>query len=109
SRGTHATVPWRWFESSVAAVKAAAPGREIIAVENTPDAMPLHQASFSPSAAFILGNEAEGVSKEALELSAARIIIPQSGTRQCINVSSTAAVIAWEIQRRRLTGEFDNA
>ncbi len=77
----------------------------IIAVENTADALPLHKADFPLDAAFILGNEADGISDEILNMCQMKIIIPQSGLRRCINVSSTAAMIAWEIQRRRLAGE----
>ena len=105
SRGTHGLVPWRWFSSSADAVKYCRTNRMIIAVENTSDALPLHEADFPLDAAFILGNEADGISEEILDMCQMKIIIPQSGFRRCINVSSTAAMIAWEIQRRRLTGE----
>ncbi len=105
SRGTHGLVPWRWFPSSADAVKYSCTNRMIIAVENTADALPLHKADFPLNAAFILGNEADGISDEILNMCQMKIIIPQSGLRRCINVSSTAAMIAWEIQRRRLAGE----
>lgn len=105
SRGTHGLVPWRWFQEATEAVLYAQCSRMIVAVENTPDAEFLHLADFPLNAAFVLGNEADGISDEILEMCQMRIIIPQSGRRHCINVSSTAAMIAWEIQRRRLTGE----
>lgn len=108
SRGTHGIVPWRWFEDSVSAVKLASSGRMIIAVENTPDAIPLHLAGFPLDSAFVLGNEAEGVTEEVLDMCEMKLIIPQTGKRRCINVSSTAAMLAWEIQRRRLTGEYND-
>jgi len=79
----------------------------VIAVENTSDAVPLHLADFPLDAAFVLGNEADGISSEVLGMCSMKIIIPQSGLRHCINVSSTAAMIAWEVQRRRLTGEYN--
>lgn len=102
SRGTHGLVPWRWFESAVEAVSYAQPGRIIVAVENTADAVPLHLADFPLDAAFVLGNEADGISDEILDMCQMKVIIPQSGIRRCINVSSTAAMIGWEIQSRRL-------
>ena len=105
SRGTHGLVPWRWFPSSIDAVKYSRINRMVIAVENTSDALPLHKADFPLNAAFVLGNEADGISDEILAVCQMKIIIPQSGLRRCINVSSTAAMIAWEVQRRRLTGE----
>ncbi len=105
SRGTHGLVPWRWFPLATEAVRYAQSSRMVVALENTPDAVPLHLADFPLDAAFVLGNEADGISNEVLEMCQMKIIIPQSGLRRCINVSSTAAMIAWEIQRRRLTGE----
>jgi 23S rRNA (guanosine2251-2'-O)-methyltransferase len=105
SRGTHGTVPWRWFPSALTASEYAECRRVIIAVENTGDAVPLHKADFPLNAAFVLGSEADGVSDEVLRICKMKIIIPQSGQRHCINVSSSAAMIAWEIQRRRLTGD----
>ena len=105
SRGTHGLVPWRWFPLATEAVRYAQSSRMVVALENTPDAVPLHLADFSLDAAFVLGNEADGISNEVLEMCQMKIIIPQSGLRCCINVSSTAAMIAWEIQRRRLIGE----
>jgi tRNA G18 (ribose-2'-O)-methylase SpoU len=105
SRGTHGTVPWRWFQNAADAVRYISMTRVVVAAENTPDAIPLHLARFPANSAFILGNEADGISDELLDLCTIKIVIPQSGSRSCINVSSTAAMIAWEIQRRRLTGE----
>lgn len=105
SRGTHAAVPWRWFPDSVSAADVISLRRTIVSVENTPDAVPLHAAEFPEASAFVFGNEAEGISKEVLALSGMKVMIPQTGLRGCINVSSTAAMVAWEIQRRRMTGE----
>ena len=105
SRGTHSSVPWRWFEDAISAVQLASCSRMIVSVENTGDAIPLHLARFPLNSAFVLGNEADGVSAEVLALSEIKVMIPQTGLRKCINVSSVAAMLAWEIQRRRLTGD----
>lgn len=107
SRGTHGLVPWRWFPETAEAVLYTQSNRIVVAVENTPDAVPLHSADFPLDSAFILGNEADGISDKILEMCQLKIVVPQSGLRRCINVSSTAAMIAWEIQRRRLTGVKD--
>lgn len=105
SRGTHATVPWRWFNDAVEAAELLSAGRTLVCVENSPDAVPLHLAELPSSGAYVFGNEAEGVSQGVLEMSHTKVTIPQTGGRRCINVSSTAAMVAWEIQRRRLKGE----
>lgn len=102
ARGTQASVPWRYFQSTAEAVEwAAASGRTIVAVENTPDAVPLWEARFPSSPAFLLGNEAEGLGRGLVEAADVRVFFPQTGERSCINVSSTAAMVAFELQRRR--------
>ena len=102
SRGTHAVVPWRYFsKASDAAIWAKESGRMLVAVENSSDAVPLWDARFDLSSAFMFGNEADGVNPEIAEMADLSIYYPQSGIRKCINVSSIAAVIASEIQRRR--------
>ncbi len=74
----------------------------LIAVENSKDAVPLWEARFDGSGVFMLGNEADGLNSEIAEMADLSICFPQTGIRKCINVSSTAAVIASEIQRRKL-------
>lgn len=105
SRGTHATVPWRWFPTALEASSwAIAAGFGLFVVENTASATPLHMAAFPDSTALVFGNEAEGVSRDVLELSPGTVVIPQAGERGCVNVASAAAVLGWEILRRRLSG-----
>lgn len=102
SRGTHSEVPWRYFsEVRAAAEWVRRSGRMLVAVENGRGSIPLWQADFPLSAAFLLGNEAEGLSPGAGELADITVVFPQSGARGCINVSSTAAIVAAELQRRR--------
>ena len=102
SRGTYAVVPWRYFNKAVdAAIWAKDSGRMLVAVENSEDAVPVWEASFDSSSAFMLGNEADGLNPALAEMADISICFPQSGIRKCINVSSIAAVIASEIQRRK--------
>lgn len=106
SRGTHALVPWRYFaDVHDAADWAARSGRRLVAVENTEDAVPLWDADFSLSDAFMLGNEAEGLDETLRERADLSVYFPQNGLRDCINVSSTAAIVAAEIMRRRFALE----
>ncbi len=102
SRGTHAIVPWRYFSKAAdAAIWARNSGRMLVAVENSEDAVPVWEASFDLSSAFMLGNEAEGLHPAIARMADVSICFPQTGKRKCINVSSVAAVIASEIQRRK--------
>lgn len=102
SRGTHAEVPWRYFTNVVEAAEwAMESGRTLVAVENSPDAVEIWDARIPLSSAFILGNEALGLCSELSDMAQMHVMFPQSGQRRCINVSSTAAIVAAEIQRRR--------
>ena len=102
ARGTQASVPWRYFQRTSEAVEwAAAAGRTIVAVENTQDAIPIWDARFPSSPAFLMGNEAEGLDPVLTEAADVRVFFPQTGDRTCINVSSTVAMVAFELQRRR--------
>jgi len=95
SRGTYAIVPWRYFNKAAdAAIWAKESGRMLVAVENSEDAVPLWEARCDLSSAFMFGNEADGLNPEIAGMADISIYFPQSGTRKCINVSSTAAVIA---------------
>ncbi len=105
SRGTHATVPWLYVPTMSEAVRwVRGTGRQLVAVENGPGASSLFEAAFEISGAFMLGNEAEGVEPSIASRADLRLLFPQSGGRDCMNVSCTAAVICSEIQRRRLLG-----
>lgn len=105
SRGTHGLVPWRWFPDAMEAADwAVKAGFGLFVVENTPGAIPLQSAPFTPETALVFGNEAEGVSPEIFAMAREIVTIPQTGERRCVNVASAAAAVAWEILRRRLTG-----
>ena len=73
----------------------------LVAVENSDNAVPLWEARFELSSAFMLGNEADGLNSDIAKMADLSICFPQTGNRKCINVSSIAAVIASEIQRRK--------
>jgi tRNA G18 (ribose-2'-O)-methylase SpoU len=105
SRGTHSEVPWMYLPNLMEAVRwARGSGRQLVAVENGPGAASIFEASFDLSAAFVLGNEAEGVQRRVVEGADLRVFFPQTGSRDCINVSCMAAILAAEVQRRRILG-----
>ena len=105
SRGTHVSVPWVYMPTLAEAARwVRGTGRQLVALENGPRAASVFDAPFELSDAFLLGNEAEGVQHRAMRWSDLSVVFPQSGERNCINVSSMAAVLAAELQRRRITG-----
>ncbi|MBD3369839.1 TrmH family RNA methyltransferase [Candidatus Fermentibacteria bacterium] len=103
ARGTQSSVPWRYFQSLEKALRwVSGTGRKIVVVERKAGAVPVFDADLDLSSAFVLGNEALGVAPEAADWVHQAVYFPQSGRRDCINVSSMAAVVGAEIQRRRL-------
>jgi len=103
ARGTQNTVLWKYFESSAdAAAWISGTGRRLVVLEPLPEAIPIFEAPFGISDAFVFGNEALGVSSGVLAAADMRVYMPQTGTRGCMNVAGAIAATAMEIQRRRL-------
>ncbi|HPP88162.1 MAG TPA: TrmH family RNA methyltransferase, partial [bacterium] len=65
------------------------------------DSKVLWAADFSGNIAFILGSEKQGISKAALELCDEKLWIPTFGLTRSLNVSVAAAVIIYEILRKK--------
>ena len=95
--GADETVKWRYFESTEAACQALrAEGYKIFAVEQVENSIPLQDFKFELKTAYILGNEVEGVSEEALPYCEGAIELPQEGTKHSLNVSVCAGIVMWK-------------
>lgn len=62
----------------------------------------IYEADLSQPAAWILGNEGQGVSAALLEMNVRQVIIPQSTEVESLNVAAATAVCLFE-QRRQLS------
>ena len=95
--GADETVKWRYFETTEAACQQLKEeGYHIYAVEQVEGSMPLQDCEFAERTAYILGNEVEGVSEEALPYCEGAIELPQVGTKHSINVSVCAGIVMWK-------------
>ena len=95
--GADETVKWRYFETTEAACQALkAENYQIFAVEQVKGSVQLQDFEFEPHTAYILGNEVEGVSEEALPYCDGAIELPQEGTKHSINVSVCAGIVMWK-------------
>lgn len=95
--GADETVRWRYFETTEAACKALkAEGYRIFAVEQVEGSFSLQDFAFVRHTAYLLGNEVEGVSEEALPYCDGAIELPQEGTKHSINVSVCAGIVMWK-------------
>ena len=62
------------------------------------------EAEFSRRAAFVLGSETEGISEGVRRHVTDWVSIPMPGGVESLNVASAAAVLCFELVRRRLSG-----
>ncbi len=65
------------------------------------DGQSFWQVDYGSKTALIIGNEAGGISEELLELSDLKVAIPLKEPVESLNAASAAAVITYEIIRRR--------
>jgi tRNA G18 (ribose-2'-O)-methylase SpoU len=96
--GADETVKWRYFDTTETACQTLkAEGYKIFAVEQVEGSVPLQDFGFESHTAYILGNEVEGVSEEALSYCDGAIELPQAGTKHSINVSVCAGIVMWKL------------
>ena len=62
----------------------------------------LYKADLGGRIAFVMGNEAGGVSANLLERADKRVFIPMAGRAESLNVAMAAGVVMFEALRRRL-------
>lgn len=95
--GADETVKWRYFETTeVACQQLKAEGYKIFAVEQVEGSVALQDFEFELQTAYILGNEVDGVSEEALPYCDGAVELPQEGTKHSINVSVCASIVMWK-------------
>ena len=72
-------------------------GKEIIAIENNVDSMPLGTAKLPSNTVLVFGSEGSGISEELLSKAASVVHIEQLGSTRSLNVGVAAgiATYAW--------------
>lgn len=96
SLGASETVAWEQVDdAAVSAVitRLKSEGYEVVAVEQTPTAVALHDYIPHKKVAYIFGNEIDGVSKQLLDLADRVVELPMHGIKESLNVSVTAGVV----------------
>lgn len=68
-------------------------GYEIVAVELTPDAIPLKYFRPGPRTCLLFGNESDGLSPEYLAAADRTVMIPMHGQVDSLNVAISAAIV----------------
>ena len=96
--GADKTVPFRSFSTAADALRELkAEGCKAVAVETLETACDAWKFDYPEKIALVLGNEALGISPDALELCDAAVSLPMFGTKVSINVGNCAAVVLYMI------------
>jgi TrmH family RNA methyltransferase len=100
SQGAAFSVPVAVASTAEAIVWAKAKGLRILAT--TPDgAKPLWDVDARGSVALVMGSEKDGLAPSWLQAADARVVIPQAGLSDSLNVATAAAVCLFEAVRQR--------
>lgn len=97
--GATESVKWEYEEeTNLALQRLKQEGFEVVGVEQVTETVKLND--FTPDSdkkyAFVFGNEAFGMSEEALGYCDFFVEIPQFGTKHSLNVSVTVGVVLWD-------------
>jgi 23S rRNA (guanosine2251-2'-O)-methyltransferase len=101
SAGVALRAPVLRSATAVAAVESLAAAGVAVVGLRAAEAASLFDAEPPPRAAYVLGNETDGVSPAVAERVTAWRSIPLAGGVESLNVGATAAVVAFEASRRR--------
>lgn len=100
--GAEYSVAWQYFEDTLQAVeKLKTEGYTVLAVEQVEGSLKLGDFAFEPQKkyALVMGNEVKGVRQDVVDACHQALEIPQYGTKHSMNVSVTAGIVMWEVER----------
>ncbi len=98
--GATETVPWDYWKDPAAAVDAVRErGVTVVALEQTPDAVPLDDWQPRFPCCFVVGHEVDGVKPSVLERIDQRLEIPMAGAKRSLNVAVSFGVAAFGLRR----------
>ena len=103
--GAEDCVPWEYqLDARTALSGLKAQGYQLVAVENSADAIDLFEWSPCWPVCLVFGHEREGVSPDLAPQIDAQIRIPMLGQKRSLNVATAAGVVLYELVRLRLSG-----
>lgn len=100
--GAEDSVRWQYFADTLEAVNLLkSEGYMVLAVEQVEGSLKLGTFSFEPVKryALVMGNEVKGVQQAVVDACNQALEIPQYGTKHSMNVSVTAGIVMWEVER----------
>jgi len=81
--------------SSVEEFVKSVEGKDIIAVDNLPGAMPLAKTKLPKDCVLVFGGEGPGLSKELREAAKSMVMIEQFGSTRSVNVGVAAGIVMY--------------
>ena len=99
--GTDRYVPWEQVTTTLEAIEAArAGGYEIVALELTDDATPLHERAAAAAVCLVVGHEDHGLTKATLAACDRAAFLPMVGRVGSLNVATATAIALYELRRQ---------
>lgn len=96
---------WIQFQYYTSASECLTPlkkkGFQIAATQISEDSLSYTALDYTQPTAIVFGNEAEGLSREALALADHKIKIPMIGMAQSLNLSVSVGIILYEAMKQR--------
>lgn len=84
-------------------------GKEIIAVDNLPGAVPLSQTQLPKDAVLVFGGEGPGLSDEMVRASKTMVMIEQFGSTRSVNVGVASGITMYAWMQQHRLGDLDQA
>ncbi len=97
--GTQNWVPWEYSsraDEAIRKLREKVRGIKIYAIEQGQKSSFYHQANYCFPAAFVVGNETEGISSPVLNLADQIVEIPMWGVNKSLNVMVSLAIVLWQ-------------
>jgi 23S rRNA (guanosine2251-2'-O)-methyltransferase len=101
--GATESVTWKYFESTTKAIEDLKQDNyKIASIEQTENSVMLNKYTVNKNEklAIVFGNEVKGVEQEVINNSDVVIEIPQYGTKHSLNISVSAGIVIWELQKQ---------
>ena len=101
--GATLSVPWEHIPNARSAVdRLRVEGYRVLAVEQTVQAVPLHElvVPIGQPVALVFGNELHGVSAAVIAACDGCIVVPQFGSKHSLNIAVCAGVVLWWLAGR---------
>jgi 23S rRNA (guanosine2251-2'-O)-methyltransferase len=95
SLGAEDTIPWIYERDPIDAIKNIKKTHTTVAVEQIETSVSLEDISYNKPLCFIFGNEVDGVSSAALEMSDAIVSLPMYGLKESLNVSVCGGAVLY--------------